>query len=94
MNYEWDPVKAAANVVKHGISFEEAIRVFEDIEAITLEDAAHSDAEDRQITIGRILKEDTFEVILTVVHVDRDGTIRVISARKATNRERGLYSGG
>ena len=53
MTYEWDPAKAAANVRKHGVSFEEAASVFLDPAALTFTDPDHSEEEDRSITIGR-----------------------------------------
>ena len=53
MTYEWDPAKAAANVRKHGVSFEEAASVFLDHAALTFADPDHSEDEERAITIGR-----------------------------------------
>jgi uncharacterized DUF497 family protein len=53
VTYEWDPAKAAANVTKHRVSFEEAASVFLDPRAITFRDPDHSDDEERDITIGR-----------------------------------------
>lgn len=52
MTYEWDPIKAAANVRKHGVSFAEAASVFLDPIALTFDDPDHSDEEDREVTIG------------------------------------------
>lgn len=83
MAYEWDPVKAEANLRKHGVSFEEATSVFED-PLVTLPNDLRSDYEDRWITIGRIVKERMAELIVAVVSVSRDGTIRIISARRAS----------
>jgi uncharacterized DUF497 family protein len=85
MNYEWDPNKARSNYRKHGVRFADAVGVFEDENAITIQD---EDArEDRFITIGR----DFLSRILVVVYTFRDVVIRIISARKATVRERKVY---
>ena len=85
MNYEWDPNKAKSNYKKHGIKFADAVGVFEDENAITIEDDHQK--EDRFITIGR----DFLSRILVVVYTFRDIVIRIISARKATARERKMY---
>ncbi len=90
MTYEWDPAKAAANVKKHGVSFEEAASVFLDASALTFWDPDHSEEEDREITIGRSARQR----ILFVAHAPREDRIRIISARRATNRERRQYEGG
>lgn len=85
MNYEWDPDKAKANQKKHGVRFADAVGIFEDENAITIEDE-HA-REDRYITIGK----DFLSRILVVVYTFRDIVIRLISARKATARERKMY---
>lgn len=85
MNYEWDPNKARSNYKKHGVRFADAVGVFEDENAITIHDEHGS--EDRSITIGR----DFLSRILVVVYTFRDIVIRIISARKATARERRMY---
>jgi hypothetical protein len=85
MNYEWDPNKAKSNYKKHGIRFADAVGVFEDENAITIEDDHQK--EDRFITIGR----DFLSRILVVVYTFRDIVIRIISARRATARERKMY---
>lgn len=85
MNYDWDPNKARSNYKKHGIRFADAVGVFEDENAITIED--DHEKEDRLITIGR----DFLTRILVVVYTFRDIAIRIISARKATARERKMY---
>ena len=85
MNYEWDPNKAKSNYKKHGVRFADAVGVFEDENAITIEDEYKG--EDRFITIGR----DFLSRILVVVYTFRDIVIRIISARKATARERQMY---
>ena len=85
MSYQWDPNKAKSNLKKHGVSFADAVGVFEDENAITIEDEHES--ESRFITIGR----DFLRRILVVVYTFRGVIIRIISARKATARERKIY---
>lgn len=89
MDYEWDPNKAHSNREKHGIRFSDAIAVLEDPFAITIPDD-HAD-EERCITIG----EDAFGEVVVVVYTYRGKTtIRIISARPATKRERRMYREG
>ncbi|HOP64804.1 MAG TPA: BrnT family toxin [Spirochaetota bacterium] len=88
MIFEWDPNKNIINKKKHGISFEEAILIFTDRDALSIYDDEHSSREDRWITIGFI----PAGKILVVVHTDRlyiekKEVIRIISARKATEKE-------
>jgi uncharacterized DUF497 family protein len=90
VTYEWDPKKAQANRRKHGVSFEEAASVFRDAEALTFDDPGHSDVEPREITIGI----STRGLVLFLSHCERGGQIRIISARKATLRERKQYAEG
>jgi uncharacterized protein len=85
MDYQWDPNKAKSNLKKHGVRFADAVSVFEDENAITIEDEHES--ENRFITIGR----DILLRILVVVYTFRGHIIRIISARKATARERKIY---
>ena len=85
MNYEWDPNKAKSNYKKHGVWFADAVGVFEDENAITIQD--DHEGEDRFVTIGM----DFLSRILVVVYTFRDIVIRIISARKATARERKMY---
>ena len=84
MVYEWDAVKARANLRKHGVSFEEAATVFRDPLAWTFVDPDHSGGEEREITIGRSARQ----LILFASHCLRRDRIRIVSARKATRRER------
>ncbi|TXH69515.1 MAG: BrnT family toxin [Thiothrix sp.] len=92
MQFEWDTKKAATNLKKHGISFEEAKSVFYDEFAVQFYDDGHSDDEDRFLMLGLSCESK----ILLVCHCERDvgETIRIISARKATHNERKLYQGG
>lgn len=85
--FEWDPLKAAENLRKHRVSFEEAATIFFDPFALTIPDPDHSSSEDRFVTIGQSIKLR----VLVVIHTDRKQRIRLISARKATARERGYY---
>ena len=85
MSYEWDPNKAKSNYKKHRVKFADAVGVFEDENAITIE--ADHEKEDRFITIGM----DFLSRVLVVVYTFRDIVIRIISARKATARERKMY---
>jgi len=85
--FQWDPDKAASNAQKHGVAFEEARTIFDDLRSLTAYDPDHSDAEDRFITLGL---SDLGRVLL-VVHADRGEAIRLISARLATRRERSIY---
>ena len=93
MRIDWDPAKAEANWRKHGVRFEDAARVFEDPRAATNPDPRHSGEEPREITVGAIGVGDTIELVVAVVHVERDETLRIISARRATARERDGYAG-
>jgi uncharacterized protein len=85
--FEWDPAKAKRNRRRHRVSFEEAATVFGDPLAVTYHDPDHSVSELRFITIGM----SSAGRILMVAHTDRNENIRIISARKATERERKHY---
>jgi uncharacterized DUF497 family protein len=80
--FEWDDAKNAANRSKHGISFEEAATIWEG-PVVTGPDEAH-DLEPREKSFGLI----GAMTVVCVVHTERDGKIRIISARKATRNER------
>lgn len=87
MNFEWDKHKAAANLKKHGISFEEAREVFDDHSALVRYDEEHSVREDRFIIIGFSSGR-----MLLVVFAERGAElIRIISTRQATRREQRDY---
>ena len=85
MSYEWDSDKERSNYKEHRVKFADAVGVFEDENAITIADKHKK--EDRFITIGR----DFLSRILVVVYTFRDIVIRIISARRATARERKMY---
>jgi uncharacterized DUF497 family protein len=88
VEFEWDPVKANANFRKYGVLFSDAVSVLEDELALTVRDP-YSEEEERWITLG----VDLFGNLLVVVYVWRGETIRFISARPATPRERQEYEG-
>ena len=85
--YVWDSNKNQENYKKHGIDFETAIHVFEDLNRIEIYDSEHSQDEDRYVTIGLV------EEVLFVVYTLRNNSIRMISARMATKKERSIYYG-
>ena len=87
LSFEWDESKAKANLAKHGLSFEEASTVFGDPLSLTIPDPAHSQAEDRSIIVGNSHRQK----LLVVVHTERGDNIRIISARRATRKERENY---
>lgn len=93
--FDWDPAKAQSNRVKHDVSFEDAMGVFQDPLALSIFDREHSDDEDRWITLGRSGIEQLLLVIHTHVEVSNDRVaIRIISARQATRQERKQYEEG
>ena len=89
MRFEWDGNKASANIKKHHVSFDEAVTVFYDPLAATFEDAEHSHDESRLVTVGYSARGR----LLVVCHVERGGAVRLISARRATARERKRHEG-
>ena len=86
MDFEWDDAKARSNQEKHGISFGEAIAVFADPEVITLDGSRQEDGEVRRKAIGRIEGK-----LFVLVFTEREGAIRVISARRASRNEERAY---
>lgn len=86
MHFEWDAAKAAANLAKHGVSFDQGTRVFADPARLTIVDTRHS-AEVRENTTGLTAGV----IILTVTHTNRAGVTRLISARRASQKERKSY---
>lgn len=87
MKFEWDLEKADVNLLKHGVSFDAAARAFEDELSATFPDPDHSRGEARLITYGLGIDGK----LLVISHVERGGTIRIISARVATTKERKRY---
>lgn len=90
MRVAWDPGKEAANIEKHGITFEDASAVFLDPLSSTIPDPDHSLDENRFVTTGL----DALGRLLVVVHTEREDTLRIISARGATLQERRTYESG
>lgn len=88
--FEWDPRKERRNRWKHGVGFDEASTSFGDPLALVLADEVHPHAERRYILLGRSERDR----LLVVVHMDLDSSIRIISARPATPRERRSYEQG
>ena len=88
--FEWDNKKATSNVQKHGVSFDEAVSVFGDAMALTFSDTDNSEIEDRSRTYGM----SNAARLLVVIHTERRNGIRIISARKATRYEKGIYENG
>lgn len=87
LEFEWDPKKAAGNLRKHGVSFEEAASVFNDVLATIYEDPDHSAIEKRYLTVGT----SAAGRLLHIAFADRSERIRIINARNVTRRERELY---
>jgi uncharacterized DUF497 family protein len=85
VEFEWDPNKAASNLRKHGVRFAEAVVALEDHAALSMPD--DNSREERFVALGM----DSLGRILVVIYAFRDARIRVISARKATRRERSQY---
>ena len=90
MQYEWDSPKAALNLRKHGVSFDEAATVFLDQLAMSGADPDHSLGESRYITFGM----SSLGKLLAVSHTYRLGGVRIISARRVTRFERNMYEEG
>lgn len=94
-NFEWNPHKALSNLKKHGVTFEDATKVFNDPMALTVFDEESSDDEDRWITLGQIKGQHYLVVIHTFRNTHNDSvTIRLISARPATKHEARQYEQG
>ena len=87
LSFEWDMTKAKSNLAKQGVSFEEASTVFGDPLSLTIPDPAHSQTEDRWIVLGQSHQRK----LPVVVHTERGDNIRIISARRASRRERKSY---
>lgn len=86
-NFEWDPRKAAANLKKHGVSFEEAITAFGDPLSLNMPDPDHSEGEQRFIVLGTSARSRR----VVVSYTERPPRTRIISARLAKRQERRQY---
>ncbi|MCM2265596.1 MAG: BrnT family toxin [Desulfuromonadales bacterium] len=89
LHFEWNDFKAEANLRKHGVSFEEAVTVFYDEEAIEFYDAEHSEGEDRFLLLG--LSANLKLLLICHCYRVENATIRIISARRATTNEAKHY---
>lgn len=87
--FEWDARKASENHSKHGILFEDAAHIFLE-DTLAIEDTS-ARGELREVSFGRLGNGSRTTVIICVVHTDRNGTICIISARKATAHEKRRY---
>ena len=90
MRFEWDPGKAQGNLARHGLSFDEAATVFGDPLAVTIHDPDHSQEEERFLTTGLSNRHR----LIIVAHTEREGRVRIITARDVTPRERSQYESG
>lgn len=87
LTFVWDPAKAASNLRKHRVSFPEATTAFADPNSLTFPDPDHSASEERFILLG----PSSHGLLLVVAHTERGDAIRIISARKASRKERTIY---
>lgn len=87
MIFDWDENKAAKNLSKHQVSFDEAKTVFDDPLYIDFYDPDHSEDEERYLIVGRSNQEK----LLIVSYTERENSLRIISARKVTKAERKVY---
>lgn len=87
-DFEWNDAKAEGNLQKHGVSFEAACRIFDDVVALDRVDTTTDYGEDRYLITGLVN-----DVLLTAAYTERNGRTRIISARKATKREEREYHG-
>lgn len=90
LRFEWESEKAAANRIKHGVSFLEAASAFGDLLSVIVPDPLHSAEENRFLLLGMSAESR----LLLVVHAERGLQIRIISARKPTRQERRVYEHG
>ena len=90
--FEWDTSKATGNYAKHGVTFGEAATVFGDPDALDGPDLSHSEKESRFLRLGRAVTGRVLIVAYTVRRRDNDESIRIISARRASRKERAAYA--
>jgi uncharacterized protein len=90
--FEWDARKAAGNRSKHGVAFDEAATVFGDPDALDGPDLSHSEKEPRFLRLGRAVTGRVLMVAYTVRRRDDGESIRIISARRASRKERLAYT--
>lgn len=87
MDFEWDKAKSESNLKKHGISFDEASHIFSEPVLTFIDKRSDEYGEIREISIGTLGQA----VVIVVVHTDRNGVTRLISARSANKKERNRY---
>lgn len=92
LKFQWDKTKADENLIKHGVSFEEAETIFYDPFAVEFYDDENSEWEDRFLLLG--ISSNLNLLIICHCYRESDSIIRIISARKATKNEAGYYTGG
>ena len=92
MKFEWDPDKEKTNVQRHGITFEQAAYVFADPFALNKYDDEHSEEEDRWALLGKTLNETVLLVVHTFRNSEGEEFVRIISARRATKKEKKTYN--
>jgi hypothetical protein len=90
VRFEWDPRKAAKNLKKHGVTFQEAATVFGDALAVTFQNPDHSEDEERHLTFGLSLQKR----LVVVSHTRRGDRTRIINARLMDRKERVIYEEG
>jgi hypothetical protein len=90
--FEWDARKASANAQKHGVTFNEAVTIFVDADALDGPDPPHSSAEARFRRLGRSAEGRVLTVVYTLRSTGNAEAIRLISARRASRRERAAYA--
>jgi uncharacterized DUF497 family protein len=90
--FEWDREKAAGNLERHAVTFFEATSVFVDPDALEVSDKKHSDAEARNLRIGMSDEGRVLTVVYTLRRSGDGETIRIISARRASRKERTAYA--
>ncbi len=90
--FDWDPRKAEANAAKHGVTFDDAVTVFLDPDALDGPDLLHSSAESRFRRLGQGADGQVLMVAYTLRRSGNAETIRIISARRASRRERAAYA--
>jgi uncharacterized DUF497 family protein len=88
VRFEWDSEKAARNLKKHAVSFDEAMTVFEDPLARIFDDPDHSEGEHREIIVGRSVKD---QLLFVSFSEGIEDVIRIVSARRLTRSERKDY---
>jgi uncharacterized DUF497 family protein len=88
VGFAWDPRKAKRNLAKHGVSFDDAMTVFDDDLFVVFADPDHSTEESRFIILGQSKPGR----LLVVAYAERSAAIRIISAREATRHERKIYA--